>query len=91
MISGKWQMTILLSFIIVRQTLPDAIGALDNLEELRLSNNALTSLPDSMGLMSNLKILDVSGNKLKSLPDSICQCRCVKKLSHLIIGPSVQC
>lgn len=58
-----------------KQVIPDAIGGLDCLEELRLSSNLLVSLPDSIGLLSNLKILDVSGNRLKSLPDSISKCR----------------
>jgi Leucine-rich repeat (LRR) protein len=57
------------------QAVPDAIGGLEHLEELRLASNALVALPDSIGLLSNLKILDVSGNKLRTLPDSISKCR----------------
>ena len=56
------------------QAVPDAIGGLQHLEELRLASNVLVSLPDSIGLLSNLKVLDVSSNKLRSLPDSISRC-----------------
>jgi Leucine-rich repeat (LRR) protein len=63
------------SFCWGSQAVPDAIGGLEHLEELRLASNALIALPDSIGLLSNLKILDVSGNKLRSLPDSISKCR----------------
>ena len=57
------------------QEVPDAIGGLEHLEELRLASNDLVSLPDSIGLLSNLKILDVSGNRLRVLPDTISKCR----------------
>jgi Leucine-rich repeat (LRR) protein len=57
------------------QVIPDAIGGLDHLEELRLSANSLVSLPDSIGLLSNLKILNVANNRLRALSDSISKCR----------------
>nr|CAD1820087.1 unnamed protein product [Ananas comosus var. bracteatus] len=70
----------ILHFSKIWKVIPDAIGGLDCLEELRLSSNLLVSLPDSIGLLSNLKILDVSGNRLKSLPDSISKCRSLVEL-----------
>jgi len=57
------------------QDVPDAIGGLEHLKELRLASNDLVSLPNSIGLLSNLKILDVSGNRLRVLPDTISKCR----------------
>lgn len=57
------------------QMIPDSIAGLENLEELNLSSNVLTSLPESIGLLLNLKTLDVSNNKLVALPDSISHCK----------------
>ncbi len=51
--------------------MPDSIGNLINLEELRLSHNQLESLPYSIGNLINLQRLDLYNNKLSSLPDSI--------------------
>lgn len=59
----------------LEQVIPDSVAGLENLEELNVSSNILTSLPDSIGCLHKLKILDVSSNKLDSLPDSICHCR----------------
>lgn len=55
--------------------IPDSIAGLENLEDLNLSSNILTSLPESIGLLLKLKNLDVSNNKLVALPDSICHCK----------------
>ncbi|KAK2989752.1 hypothetical protein RJ640_030245 [Escallonia rubra] len=62
------------------QAIPDSVAGLENLEELNLSSNLLTSLPDSIGMLCSLKILNVSSNKLASLPDSICRCRSLVEL-----------
>jgi Leucine-rich repeat (LRR) protein len=51
--------------------LPDSIGNLINLRELKLYNNQLESLPDSIGNLINLQELWVGHNSLKNLPDSI--------------------
>jgi len=72
------------------QVVPDAIGGLEQLEELRLASNNLVSLPDSIGLISNLKLLDVSGNRLRVLPDSISKCRYILGPSHFFLLNSEQ-
>lgn len=64
-----------LSYLFVRQAVPDSLAGLQNLQELYLSSNLLLALPESIGLLLRLKILDVSGNKLKALPDGISSCR----------------
>jgi leucine-rich repeat protein SHOC2 len=51
--------------------LPNSIGNLTNLTELKLNGNQLTSLPDSIGNLTNLTELNLDGNQLASLPDSI--------------------
>ena len=48
-------------------SLPESIGQLTNLIDLRLSNNQLTSLPASIGNLTNLEILSLSDNQLTSL------------------------
>jgi len=41
------------------------------LDELDVSNNALTTIPDEIGELKNLVRLNLSGNKLTTLPASI--------------------
>ena len=41
-------------------SLSSKVGRLENLRELYLSNNPLTSLPDSIGDLESLRILDAS-------------------------------
>lgn len=52
-------------------TLPNSIGELTRLKELRISGNQLRELPDSIGNLSQLQRLWASGNRLRNLPDSI--------------------
>ncbi len=53
-------------------TLPSEIFDFENLRELDLSDNNLTSLPDSFGQkLKRLEILDLSNNQFASLPQSL--------------------
>ncbi len=63
--------------------LPESIGDLTAMEDLRLSENHLSSLPDSIGNLTCLEILHLYGNTLSSLPDTIGN---LKLLVHLILG-----
>ncbi|XP_071857022.1 leucine-rich repeat 47 [Bombus fervidus] len=51
--------------------LPQQIGKLESLVNLKASQNMLSFLPQSLGKLHNLKYLDVSKNKLRYLPGSI--------------------
>ena len=57
-----------LSFCAKQCGVPESIGELTNLEELRLQNNNLSILPDTFGLLSNLIQLYLNGNNLTELP-----------------------
>lgn len=59
--------------------LPEAVGALTSLKELRLSNNRLTTLPRSLGKLVDLKLLIVDHNQLVSIPGN---CRFSRQLFH---------
>lgn len=53
-------------------TLPDSLGKLDKLEELRLYDCKITTLPDSIGNLNQLKKLELSGTtSITALPESI--------------------
>ncbi len=49
-------------------TLPDSIGALQNLKSLDASSNQLSELPDSVRNLQGLQRLDISGNRFQELP-----------------------
>ncbi|XP_033205001.1 leucine-rich repeat 47 [Bombus vancouverensis nearcticus] len=51
--------------------LPQQIGKLESLVNLKASQNMLSFLPQSLGNLHNLKYLDLSKNKLRYLPGSI--------------------
>lgn len=51
--------------------LPNSIGELEQLRELRLSSNHLTELPESIGDLVNLVELRLNSNDLISLPTSL--------------------
>eukprot|EP00944_MAST-04C_sp_MAST-4C-sp1_P015100 g15100.t1 len=53
------------------ESLPDSVGNLQNLLELKVFNNRLKSLPDRVGNLQNLLLLYVFNNRLESLPDSV--------------------
>ncbi|GJP29698.1 hypothetical protein CLOM_g19326 [Closterium sp. NIES-68] len=50
---------------------PESIGLLDWIVELRLANNGLVVLPQAIGNLFCLSVLDASCNKLVELPESI--------------------
>jgi leucine-rich repeat protein SHOC2 len=60
--------------------LPESIGNLSNLIELRLGRNQLTSLPESIGNCTNLIYIDLWHNQLTSLPESIGSLTNLRKL-----------
>lgn len=65
---GRWKKLALR----VRTTeLPDELGALERLVELRLTGQKLESLPESIGNLHGLRQLDVSDNQLRALPDAV--------------------
>lgn len=54
------------------KTLPDAIGRLQGLQELSLTNTGLTSLPETLGELRQLRHLKLATNQeMESLPASL--------------------
>ena len=51
--------------------LPSEIGNLNNLKELMLIRNQITSIPPEIGNLTNLKFLDLRGNRINSFPPEI--------------------
>lgn len=62
------------------QTLPKAIGYLQQLEILYLRNNQLNQLPPQIGMLHNLRKLYISNNKLATLPPQIGMLYCLEVL-----------
>eukprot|EP01095_Lingulamoeba_sp_RSL-Kostka_P014094 TRINITY_DN602_c0_g1_i2.p1 TRINITY_DN602_c0_g1~~TRINITY_DN602_c0_g1_i2.p1 ORF type:complete len:194 (-),score=33.48 TRINITY_DN602_c0_g1_i2:83-664(-) len=61
-------------------TLPESIGAITSLVEIRIENNgSLIEIPQSIGDLLNLKIFHVNGNLITELPESIGN---LKSLTH---------
>jgi len=52
-------------------TLPESIGNLVSLRELKIAYNELTTLPESIGNLQSLQRLEISRNELTTLPESI--------------------
>jgi Leucine-rich repeat (LRR) protein len=52
-------------------TLPETIGGLIRLEELRLGGNRLAILPAAIGELINLKWFNLSSNGLRTLPEEL--------------------
>ncbi|CAH1266412.1 LRRIQ4 [Branchiostoma lanceolatum] len=50
-------------------SIPEEIGQLQKLRELRLDNNMLTQLPQAITTLPNLQYIDLSWNKIDTLPD----------------------
>jgi len=53
--------------------LPENIGALKNLVQIRLNENNLESLPDSFAELKRLRVLDLERNSFRSLPQCLTQ------------------
>ena len=60
--------------------LPEAIGSLVALKQLRLERNCLACLPEEIGYLTALQKLLVSNNKLTALPESICNLTALQQL-----------
>uniref|UniRef100_A0AAX7UMM9 PDZ domain-containing protein n=1 Tax=Astatotilapia calliptera TaxID=8154 RepID=A0AAX7UMM9_ASTCA len=58
----------------------EQIRGCENLQDLLLSNNALTQLPGSIGTLKKLTALKVDENQLMYLPDSIGGLTCIDEL-----------
>ena len=56
-----------------RHRLPKALSKLENLEDLDIKYNNLSTLPSWIGELSSLKKLDCKRNDLNELPDSLSQ------------------
>lgn len=54
--------------------LPDAVGSLTELRDLRIENNAIQELPSFIGKCAKLDTLYVGGNDLTTLPAEIGDC-----------------
>lgn len=55
----------------LRRALPESIGRLSALRELRLDGNKLSALPELIGNLTALTTLSLHDNQLKALPKSI--------------------
>ena len=65
--------------------LPDSIGKIKNLKELRLKHCHISLLPESIGKLTSLESLDISGiTGLQSIPEPIGN---LKKLKRLFLSP----
>ena len=61
--------------------IPEWIFELKSLEELRISDNKLTTLSDSISKLTSLKILEIYRNKLSAIPESIGKLSSLEKLN----------
>jgi len=61
-LSNNYSLTVL--------SLPESIGNLKNLKNLKMTNNQLGEIPEKFGDLENLEELDLTGNSLKTLPES---------------------
>ena len=66
----------------VKGEIPAAIGELTSLEDLVLTDVAITSLPEEIASLQNLRGLYISGTQLTELPESIGE---LKNLESLVI------
>ncbi len=60
--------------------LPESLGKLDLLTELRLGDNLLNTLPESIGNLTSLRRLDIGNNPIQRIPDSITSLRNLSSL-----------
>ncbi|XP_013863529.1 leucine-rich repeat-containing protein 40 isoform X2 [Austrofundulus limnaeus] len=73
-------------------SLPGALGELQELQQLRLSHNQLSSLPVEVFSLKNLRCLTLQQNLLESLPEELGQLQSLTELdvsnNHLLGLPS---
>ncbi|XP_018732136.2 disease resistance protein RPV1-like isoform X2 [Eucalyptus grandis] len=62
------------------RTLPDSIGKLKLLLELRLENTGITELPHSIGDLKMLRKMSLTGTRIKKLPNQIGGLECLLDL-----------
>ncbi|XP_019646106.1 PREDICTED: uncharacterized protein LOC109486668 isoform X4 [Branchiostoma belcheri] len=60
---------------------PEDIGRLKNLKDLRMENSGLESLPDGVGELSELLELDIAGNIFKSVPEQVMNLSNIRELN----------
>ena len=76
----RYVIKIELSYNDLNGEIPHSIVNLQNLSDLGLSNNQLSSLPESFGNLQNLSDLGLSDNQLSSLPESFGNLQHLSKL-----------
>lgn len=68
-------------------SIPKEIFDLENLQELYLDGQKITSIPDGIGKLKNLEVLDLVDNDINEINPALCDC---KKLKDLRIGGTIQ-
>jgi Leucine-rich repeat (LRR) protein len=61
-------------------SLPEAVGKLQNLETLVLTENELRRLPKAIGQLARLKVLRLAGNALERVPRELFRCTALRVL-----------
>ncbi|MHA1982298.1 MAG: leucine-rich repeat domain-containing protein, partial [Promethearchaeota archaeon] len=61
---------------------PEKIGNLKLVENIKLGNNELTVLPNSLGKLANLEFLSITNNPISSLPETL---KNLKNLEHVYV------
>ena len=70
--------------LLLPQEVPAAIGSLQQLENLNLDENSLSSLPPELGAVRKMNLLSVRANSLREMPSEVGE---LKDLSMLnVIG-----
>ena len=64
--------------------IPDSIGRLECVEDLKLSNNKISELPDQIGKLKNLKVLELDENELTYISNYIGECHQVIIVSFFL-------
>jgi Leucine-rich repeat (LRR) protein len=61
-------------------SLPESLGRLTGIAQLRVSHNLLTEVPESLGDLDSIRELSLRGNALTSLPESLRKLTSLEKL-----------
>ena len=59
---------------------PVEVFKMNNLEELHLDDQKITSIPDSIGKLKKLRVLNIRDNPLDSINPRICDCNALEEL-----------